>query len=63
MTKIDSLPDYPEYDYAWRIDMVPNTICNFSTTGSAYFEKESGISVYYTKDKCGNPDDVSNYAT
>ena len=43
--------------------MVPNTICNFSTTGSAYTEFESGISVYYTKDNCEPLSDVSSYAT
>ena len=43
MTKIDS----PEgFSYSWRIDMVPQTICNFATQGSAYGTWESQISVY-----------------
>ena len=42
--------------------MVPDTICNFATDGSAYGTWESGISVYYTKDHCTIAD-VSTYAT
>ena len=74
MTKIDPLYlAIGDFTYAWRMDMVPNTICNFATEGSAYtvFEEidgVNGISVYYTKDNCPDPDgtevdDVSAYAT
>ena len=59
MTKQDGIPDF---SYAWRIDMVPDTVCDFSTDGSAYGTWESEISVYYTKENCLVPD-VSTYAT
>ena len=79
MTKIDTAHFYPngslyteDYPYAWRIDMVPSTICTFETDGSVYAEfvseGDNGINVYYTKEMCPDPlgnevDDVTGYWT